>query len=137
MQQMALVEKNTVLIEEREKEIIAIVQSISEINEMYRDLATMVVEQVSPALIRQVSIWVRQFICYPGYTVTKTDLFALCMTLITVMEIEPSQIQLNLTTCIQRPPLFNESPLRHVQTALFLVQLHFISGALNRTSGVC
>ena len=32
--------------EEREKEITAIVQSISEINEMYRDLATMVVDQV-------------------------------------------------------------------------------------------
>ena len=34
------------MIEEREKEITAIVQSISEINEMYRDLATMVVDQV-------------------------------------------------------------------------------------------
>lgn len=44
---MSQVEKNTVVIEEREKEIISIVQSISEINEMYRDLATMVVEQVS------------------------------------------------------------------------------------------
>lgn len=46
-QQMSLVEKNTVMIEEREKEIISIVQSISEINEMYRDLATLVVDQVS------------------------------------------------------------------------------------------
>lgn len=45
-QQTTQVEKNAVLLEEREKEIIAIVQSISEINEMYRDLATLVVEQV-------------------------------------------------------------------------------------------
>ena len=35
------------MIEEREKEITSIVQSISEINEMYRDLATLVVDQVS------------------------------------------------------------------------------------------
>ena len=34
------------MIEEREKEITAIVQSISEINEMYRDLAALVVDQV-------------------------------------------------------------------------------------------
>ncbi len=45
-EQMALVEDNTGLMEEREREITAIVQSISEINEMYRDLATMVVDQV-------------------------------------------------------------------------------------------
>ena len=45
---MSLVDKNAVLVEEREKEIVAIVQSISEINEMYRDLATMVVDQVRP-----------------------------------------------------------------------------------------
>ncbi|KAL5466760.1 hypothetical protein EMCRGX_G030909 [Ephydatia muelleri] len=44
-QQLATVEQNTALIEEREKEIQSIVQSISEINEMYRDLASMVVEQ--------------------------------------------------------------------------------------------
>lgn len=44
-QQMAMVEDSTVMIEEREKEIIAIVRSISEINEMYRDLATMIVDQ--------------------------------------------------------------------------------------------
>ena len=45
-QQLAMVEQNTALIEEREKEIQSIVQSISEINDMYRDLATMIVEQV-------------------------------------------------------------------------------------------
>ena len=45
-QQMSLVEHSTVMIEEREKEIRSIVQSISEINEMYRDLATMIVDQV-------------------------------------------------------------------------------------------
>ena len=43
---MAMVEQSTVMIEEREKEIRSIVQSISEINEMYRDLATMIVDQV-------------------------------------------------------------------------------------------
>lgn len=45
-QQLAVVEQNTAMIEEREKEIQSIVQSISEINEMYRDLASMIVEQV-------------------------------------------------------------------------------------------
>jgi len=45
-QQMATVESNTVMLEEREREISAIVRSISEINEMYRDLATLVVDQV-------------------------------------------------------------------------------------------
>ena len=45
-QQMSMVEHSTVMIEEREKEIRSIVQSISEINEMYRDLATMIVDQV-------------------------------------------------------------------------------------------
>ena len=39
-------ENSVAMIQEREKEITAIVQSISEINEMYRDLATMVVDQV-------------------------------------------------------------------------------------------
>ena len=41
-----MVENSVAMIEEREKEITAIVQSISEINEMYRDLATLVVDQV-------------------------------------------------------------------------------------------
>ena len=45
-QQMSMVESSTVVIEEREREIQSIVQSISEINEMYRDLATMIVDQV-------------------------------------------------------------------------------------------
>ena len=45
-QQMSQVEKTSMVIEEREKEIISIVQSISEINEMFRDLATLVVDQV-------------------------------------------------------------------------------------------
>lgn len=50
-QQLATVEQNTALIEEREKEIQSIVQSISEINEMYRDLASMVVEQVGGSCV--------------------------------------------------------------------------------------
>ena len=43
---MAQLEDNTEIIEQREREIQSIVQSISEINEMYKDLATMIVEQV-------------------------------------------------------------------------------------------
>lgn len=45
--QMMLVEQNTVMVEEREREIRQIVQSISDLNEIFRDLAGMVVEQVS------------------------------------------------------------------------------------------
>ena len=45
--QMRLAEENTAIIEQREKEIQSIVQSISELNEIFRDLATMIVEQVS------------------------------------------------------------------------------------------
>ncbi|XP_065916001.1 syntaxin-16-like [Dysidea avara] len=44
-QQMRLVQDNTLQIEQREREITAIVQSLSDINEMYQDLATMVLEQ--------------------------------------------------------------------------------------------
>ncbi|XP_020893016.1 syntaxin-16 isoform X2 [Exaiptasia diaphana] len=43
--QMRLVEDNSAIIELREKEIQSIVQSISELNEIFRDLATMIVEQ--------------------------------------------------------------------------------------------
>uniref|UniRef100_A0A8C6V4Z1 Syntaxin-16 n=1 Tax=Neogobius melanostomus TaxID=47308 RepID=A0A8C6V4Z1_9GOBI len=43
--QLVLVEQNTVMVEEREREIRNIVQSISDLNEIFRDLATMVVEQ--------------------------------------------------------------------------------------------
>ena len=49
--QMRLAEENTAIIEQREKEIQSIVQSISELNEIFRDLATMIVEQVSPRQI--------------------------------------------------------------------------------------
>lgn len=41
-----LVEENSVMVEEREREIRQIVQSISDLNEIFRDLAGMVVEQV-------------------------------------------------------------------------------------------
>ena len=40
-------EDNTESIEQREQEIQSIVQSISQINDMYKDLAMLVVEQVS------------------------------------------------------------------------------------------
>lgn len=41
-----LVEQNTLLVEEREREIRQIVQSISDLNEIFRDLGAMIVEQV-------------------------------------------------------------------------------------------
>ncbi|XP_063072104.1 syntaxin-16 isoform X1 [Engraulis encrasicolus] len=43
--QLMLVEQNTVLVEEREREIRQIVQSITDLNEIFRDLGGMVVEQ--------------------------------------------------------------------------------------------
>lgn len=47
-----LVEQNTVMVEEREREIRQIVQSISDLNEIFRDLAGMVVEQVFEATMK-------------------------------------------------------------------------------------
>ncbi|XP_048351838.1 syntaxin-16 isoform X4 [Sphaerodactylus townsendi] len=43
--QLVLVEQNTLLVEEREREIRQIVQSISDLNEIFRDLGAMIVEQ--------------------------------------------------------------------------------------------
>ncbi|XP_063002801.1 syntaxin-16 isoform X3 [Elgaria multicarinata webbii] len=43
--QLVLVEQNTVLVEEREREIRQVIQSISDLNEIFRDLGTMIVEQ--------------------------------------------------------------------------------------------
>uniref|UniRef100_A0A8C8ILT3 Syntaxin-16 n=1 Tax=Oncorhynchus tshawytscha TaxID=74940 RepID=A0A8C8ILT3_ONCTS len=43
--QLVLVEQNTVMVEEREREVRQIVQSISDLNEIFRDLAGLVVEQ--------------------------------------------------------------------------------------------
>lgn len=45
--QLVLVGQNTIMVEDRERDIHQIVQSISDLNEIFRDLATMVVEQVS------------------------------------------------------------------------------------------
>ena len=45
--QLQYVEDNTAAIAEREREIIAIVQSISELNEIFKDLANLIVDQVS------------------------------------------------------------------------------------------
>lgn len=45
--QLALVGQNTIMVEEREREIQQIVQSISDLNEIFRDIAGMVIEQVS------------------------------------------------------------------------------------------
>ncbi|XP_004717191.1 syntaxin-16 isoform X1 [Echinops telfairi] len=44
-EQLVLVEQNTLLVEEREHEIRRIVQSISDLNEIFRDLGAMIVEQ--------------------------------------------------------------------------------------------
>lgn len=41
-----LVEQNTLMVEEREREIRQIVQSISDLSEIFRDLGAMIVEQV-------------------------------------------------------------------------------------------
>lgn len=44
--QLVLVEQNTLMVEEREREIRQIVQSISDLSEIFRDLGAMIVEQV-------------------------------------------------------------------------------------------
>ena len=44
--QLQLVEDNTSLVEHREKEITQIVRSINDLNEIFKDLATMIVDQV-------------------------------------------------------------------------------------------
>ena len=46
-----LVEQNTLMVEEREREIRQIVQSISDLNEIFRDLGAMIVEQVRAGLL--------------------------------------------------------------------------------------
>ncbi|XP_006024144.1 syntaxin-16 [Alligator sinensis] len=43
--QLVLVEQNTLMVEEREREIRQVVQSISDLNEIFRDLGAMIVEQ--------------------------------------------------------------------------------------------
>ncbi|XP_032073890.1 syntaxin-16 isoform X2 [Thamnophis elegans] len=43
--QLVLVEQNTTLVEEREREIRQIIQSITDLNEIFRDLGAMIVEQ--------------------------------------------------------------------------------------------
>ncbi|CAO2577442.1 Stx16 [Lemmus lemmus] len=43
--QLVLLEKNTLMVEEREREIRQIVQSISDLSEIFRDLGAMIVEQ--------------------------------------------------------------------------------------------
>jgi hypothetical protein len=45
-QQTSLVEDNSVLIEQREKEIQHIVSSIVDLNEIFQDLSALIVEQV-------------------------------------------------------------------------------------------
>lgn len=43
--QLVLVQQNTMMVEDREREIRQVVQSISDLNEIFRDLAGMIVEQ--------------------------------------------------------------------------------------------
>lgn len=54
-----LVEQNTLLVEEREREIRQIVQSISDLNEIFRDLGAMIVEQV-----REFTFLIAGFSCH-------------------------------------------------------------------------
>lgn len=45
-EQLVLVEQNTLMVVEREREIRQIVQSIADLSEIFRDLGAMIVEQV-------------------------------------------------------------------------------------------
>lgn len=44
--QMQMVEDNTEFVQQREKEVASIVRSITELNEIFKDLASMIVDQV-------------------------------------------------------------------------------------------
>ena len=44
---MQLVDDNTVIVQQREKEISHIVRSIQDLNEIFKDLSTMIVDQVN------------------------------------------------------------------------------------------
>uniref|UniRef100_A0A5F4VWJ3 Syntaxin-16 n=1 Tax=Callithrix jacchus TaxID=9483 RepID=A0A5F4VWJ3_CALJA len=57
--QLVLVEQNTLMVEEREREIRQIVQSISDLNEIFRDLGAMIVEQV-----RELAFLVNRLSCH-------------------------------------------------------------------------
>lgn len=50
--QLVLVERNTLMVEEREREIRQVVQSISDLNEIFRDLGAMIVEQVHKPTVK-------------------------------------------------------------------------------------
>lgn len=63
--QLMLVEQNTVMVEEREREIRQVVQSISDLNEIFRDLAGMVVEQVFTAAL--MSLHTNNYLCQGGH----------------------------------------------------------------------
>ena len=73
------------MIEEREKEITAIVQSISEINEMYRDLATMVVDQVRAKATINYAANLKLIM----YNVVTVPVWPLCITLTGLGGYEP------------------------------------------------
>jgi len=62
-QSLAALEDNSVLVRHREREIQKIVQSIAELNTIFKDLATMVSEQVLLSLTR-VSIFEIPCKCY-------------------------------------------------------------------------
>ena len=49
--QLEAVEENTFVVQEREKEITQIVKSISDLNDIFKDLAAMIVDQVCFQLI--------------------------------------------------------------------------------------
>jgi hypothetical protein len=50
--QLHLVEDNSQVVQQRDKEITQIVRSIQDLNEIFRDLGSMIVEQVSLAEVR-------------------------------------------------------------------------------------
>ena len=53
---MQLVEDNTVMVQQREKEISHIVRSIQDLNEIFKDLSTMIVDQVLKIKVAHLSV---------------------------------------------------------------------------------
>ena len=43
-----MVEDNTVFVQQREKEVLQIVRSIQDLNEIFKELSSMIVDQVLP-----------------------------------------------------------------------------------------
>ncbi len=77
-----MVDQNSALILEREKEVNHIVQSIADLNEIFRDLATMVVEQVIITVcVYCVCGWVRKRCGQLGYRDASSSKAWICIRL--------------------------------------------------------